>query len=120
MSLSCFEFSIRLMEAFVVGLSRISSFFPLVNGNNGGVVGKLLAWGARGPGFDSRSRRYDFRNFLSPASKTRYGSNIAKATLIFKGVGEGGGGGTCLPTFKSGGGGHKWVCAPHFWAEQMF
>ena len=38
-----------------------------------------------------------------------------------KGVGEGGGGGgrgghcsfkRCLPTFKSGGGGHKWVCAP--------
>ena len=32
--------------------------------------------------------------------------------LKYKGVGEGGGGrgGTCLPTFKSGG--HKWVCAP--------
>ena len=30
--------------------------------------------------------------------------------VIIKGVGEGGQGGTCLPTFKSGG--HKWVCAP--------
>ena len=41
--------------------------------------------------------------------------------FIYKGIGEGGaGGGTCLPTFKSGGGGHKSVCAPHFWAEQMF
>ena len=38
-----------------------------------GVVVKLLACGARGPGFDSRSRRYDFRDLLSPASKSRYG-----------------------------------------------
>ena len=27
---------------------------------------KLLACGARGPGFDSRSRRYDFRDLLFP------------------------------------------------------
>ena len=32
-----------------------------------------LACGARGPGFDSRSCRYDFRDWLSPASKSRYG-----------------------------------------------
>ena len=39
-----------------------------------------------------------------------------------KGVGEGGGGqgggGHEPPLSKVGG--HKWVCAPHFWAEQMF
>ena len=29
---------------------------------------KLLACGARGPGFDSRSRRDDFRDWLSAAS----------------------------------------------------
>ena len=39
-------------------------------GSSGGVVVKLLACGARGPGFDSRSRRYNFRDWLSPASKT--------------------------------------------------
>ena len=50
---------------------------------NGGVVVKLLACEARGPVFDSRSRRYDFRDWLSPASKSRYG-NIAKAMLIPK------------------------------------
>ena len=45
-----------------------------------GVVVKLLACGARGPGFVSRSPRYDFRDWLSPASMSRHGSNIAKAT----------------------------------------
>ena len=34
---------------------------------------KLLASQARGPGLDSPSRRYDFRDWLSPASKFRYG-----------------------------------------------
>ena len=43
-------------------------------GRSGGVVAKLLAYGARGPGFDSRSRRYyDFRDWLSPAFKSRRG-----------------------------------------------
>ena len=45
-----------------------------------GVVVKLLAWGARGPGFDFRSHRYNFWDWLSPASKSRYGWNTAKAT----------------------------------------
>ena len=35
--------------------------------SSGGVVVKLLAYGARGPGFDSRSRRYDTRDWLCPA-----------------------------------------------------
>ena len=30
-------------------------------------VVKLLACGARGPGFDSQSRRYDIRDWFSPA-----------------------------------------------------
>ena len=52
-------------------------------GSSSGVVVKLLAsplaekevWG-----FDSQSRRYDFRNWLSPLSKSPYRCNIAKAT----------------------------------------
>ena len=44
------------------------SYF-LISRSRGGVVVKLLACGARGPGFDSLSRRYDFRDWLSPASK---------------------------------------------------
>ena len=56
---------------------------------------KLLACGARGPGFDSRSRRYDFRDLLSPASSrdmaekslkrrksSKQPTNISVATLI--------------------------------------
>ena len=39
-------------------------------GSSGGVVVKLLACGARGPGFDSRSCHYDFRDWLSPAFKS--------------------------------------------------
>ena len=35
--------------------------------SSGGEVVKFLACGARGPGFDSRSRYYDFRDWLSPA-----------------------------------------------------
>ena len=56
------------------------------------------------------------------------------ASNVNKGVGEGGaggghvpphfqkwgGGGTCLPTFKSGGGAQVGLCPPpHFWAEQI-
>ena len=33
----------------------------------------LLMAFARGMGFDFRSRRHDFRDWLSPASKSRYG-----------------------------------------------
>ena len=39
--------------------------FALSHGSIGGVVAKLLVCGERGPGFDSRSRRYDFRDLLS-------------------------------------------------------
>ena len=51
---------------------------------SGGVVVTLLACGARGPGFHSRSRHYDFRDLLSPASNSRYGWKIAKSTKILK------------------------------------
>ena len=33
---------------------------------------KFLACGARVPGFDSRSRHLDFRDWVSPASKSQY------------------------------------------------
>ena len=42
-------------------------------GSGGGRVVKLLACGARGPGFDSPPRHLNFRDWLSPASKSRYG-----------------------------------------------
>ena len=68
---------------------RISQYTPtLVNvskygvRSSGGRVVKLLACGARGPGFDSRPRHSNFRDWLSPISKSRYGWNAAKATLI--------------------------------------
>ena len=38
------------------------SFFLLQQWSSGGVVVKLLTCGARGPGFDSPSRRYDLRD----------------------------------------------------------
>ena len=38
-----------------------------------GEVVKRLACGVKGSGFDSWSRRYDFRDWLSPASKSGYG-----------------------------------------------
>ena len=41
------------------------------------VVVKLFICGARGPGFDFRSCHKDFRDWLSPASKLRYGWKIA-------------------------------------------
>ena len=45
----------------------------IVAGSGGGRVVKLLACGARGPGFDSPPRHLNFRDWLSPASKLRYG-----------------------------------------------
>ena len=50
--------------------------------SSGGVLVKLLTCEARGSEFDSRSRRYNFRDWLSPASKSRYGCNTTTATLI--------------------------------------
>ena len=41
-----------------------------IDGSSGCVVVKLLACGARGTGFDSRSRRYNFRDWLFHASKS--------------------------------------------------
>ena len=38
--------------------------------SSGGVVVQFLACGARGLGFDSQSHRYDFRDWLFPASKS--------------------------------------------------
>ena len=43
-----------------------------------------MDYGTRCPGFESRSCRYDFRDWLSPVSKSRCGWKIAKATQIFK------------------------------------
>ena len=51
-----------------------------IDGSSGCVVVNLLACGAGGTGFDSRSRRYDFRDWLSHASKSWYGLKVAKAT----------------------------------------
>ena len=41
-------------------------------GSSDGVVAKLLACGARGSWYNSRSCCYGFRDWVSPASKLRY------------------------------------------------
>ena len=46
------------------------------------VVVKLLACGAIGPEFDFWFRRYDFKDWLSPASNSRYCRNINQPTLM--------------------------------------
>ena len=46
---------------------------PPPDRSSGGEVVKLSACGARGPGFVSWPRRYDFRDWLFPFSKSRYG-----------------------------------------------
>ena len=56
---------------------KLSAKYYQVGGISGGVVVKLLACGARGTGFDSRTLRYNFRDWLSPASKVRCGWNTA-------------------------------------------
>ena len=50
-------------------------------GSGGGGVVKILACRAQGPGFDSRSRHFDFRDWVSPASKLQCDGKIVKATL---------------------------------------
>ena len=47
-----------------------ANFSLFDKGSGGGRVVKLLACGARGPGFDSH---LNFRDWLSPASKSQYG-----------------------------------------------
>ena len=49
--------------------SDVKTPIPPPMRSSGGLVVKLLACGARGPGFDSRCRRYDFRDWLSHVSK---------------------------------------------------
>ena len=53
------------------------SSFSLFTCLRAAVVKWLSCWLAV---FDSRSRRFDFRDWLSPTSKSQYGWNIAKAT----------------------------------------
>ena len=62
----------------------IMSGLILFKGSSGGRVVKLLACGARGPGFDSRPRHLNFQRLVISASKSRYGWKIAKSTLILK------------------------------------
>ena len=57
-------------------------FFQSTPGSSGGWVVKLFACRARGPGLDSSPHHLIFRDWLSPASKSRYSWNTAKATLI--------------------------------------
>ena len=64
---------LRFAFAFLLNAFYIQSFLQGGLGSSGGVVVKLLACGARVPGFDSWSCRYNFRDWLSPASKSRYG-----------------------------------------------
>ena len=54
---------------------------PSVWGEQRWWSGKALGFGARGPGFDSRSHCYNFRDWLSPTSKSWYGWTIAKSNI---------------------------------------
>ena len=54
----------------------------LITRSSGCRVVKLLACGARGPGFESRPRHLNFQRLV--ISKSRYGWKIAKSTLILK------------------------------------
>ena len=67
-SLPLFQFIYNIS----LSLSPLSWYF-LLNQERCGRVVKLLACGARGPGFDSPPRHLNFRDWLSPASKSRYG-----------------------------------------------
>ena len=60
------------------------SVLYITAGSSVGRVVKLLACGARGPGFDSRPRLLNFQRLVISASKSRYGWKIAKSTLIIK------------------------------------
>ena len=51
------------------------------SGSGGGGVVKLLARRARGQGFESGSCHSDFRDWVSPASKSRYEWNVAKKII---------------------------------------
>ena len=51
-------------------------------GSGRGRVVKLFACEARGPEFYSQPRHLNFRDWLSPASKSRYGWNNAEAMQI--------------------------------------
>ena len=56
----------HLESSTMLNVVKSVRFFAYAGRSGGGEVVKLLACEARGPGFDSRSRRYDF-NGLSPA-----------------------------------------------------
>ena len=65
---------LELQVIFLINDIPIESYIRIQRvavGSSGGVVVKLLACGARGAGFNSWSRSYDFRDWLSPASKSR-------------------------------------------------
>ena len=76
-------FMSQLAEWLIRNTLSISLTDRPSRGSSGGRVVKLLACGARGQGFDSPPPHLNFRDWLSPASKSRYGWNTAKATWIF-------------------------------------
>ena len=54
-------------------------------GSSGGRVVKLLACGARGPGFDSRPRHLNFQRLVISCFQVEiWPKKIAKSTLILK------------------------------------
>ena len=64
----------QLLDIVIDNKNNSSDKRPsVVKESGGGQVVKLLACGVRRPGFDSRSRHLNFRDWLSPASKSRYG-----------------------------------------------
>ena len=57
---------------FGVSLWRFEQGWSLISGSGADRVVKILACGARGPGFESESRPLNYRDWVSPASKPRY------------------------------------------------
>ena len=67
------EFYFEIINRMLHNIQRVVLTSNYETRSGGGRVVKLLACGARGPGFDSPPRHLNFRDWLSPASKSRYG-----------------------------------------------
>ena len=66
------------LHAHAESLLWLKSMTFLFTGSSSGVIVKVWACRARGPGFSSWSQCYDFTDWLFPASKLHYDWNIAK------------------------------------------
>ena len=68
------------VSVYCIVLHQLHCLSIFGGSSDGVVLGLWSKWSE----CDSRSCRYDFRDWLSPASKSRYGWNIANTTSILK------------------------------------